>query len=80
MTRQTSRLRAPADIGRALQQSRLTAGLTQAQLAAELDVPQSTISQIETGTPTIYVRRILEIARITGLELTASWDDDAPGR
>lgn len=77
MTHRTARLRAPADIGRALEQARLARGLTQADLAAELDVSQSTISQLENGTPTIYMRRVLEIARITGLELAASWDDDA---
>lgn len=80
MTRHTARLRSPADFGLAVQQARLARGLSQAQLAAELGVPQSTISEIESGKATIYLRRLLSIAGITGLEFAASWeDDDAPG-
>jgi HTH-type transcriptional regulator/antitoxin HipB len=71
-----SSLRAPGDFGLTVQQARLARGLTQTKLAAELSVPQSTISEIESGKATIYVRRLLSIARATGLELTASWEDD----
>jgi HTH-type transcriptional regulator/antitoxin HipB len=79
MVKHTARLRAPGDFGLAVQQVRLARGLSQTELAAELGVPQSTISEIESGKATIYVRRLLSIARATGLELTASWeDDDAP--
>lgn len=77
MTRRTARLRAPADFGLALQQARLAYGRTQSQVAAELDVPQSTISAIEGGQSTIFLRRLLEIARANGVEITATWDDDA---
>jgi HTH-type transcriptional regulator / antitoxin HipB len=79
MTKHTARLRAPGDFGLAAQQARLARGLTQTELAAELGVPQSTISEIESGKATIYVRRLLSIARVTGLEFTASWEyEDAP--
>ena len=79
MARHTARLRTPADVGLAVQQARLARGLTQAELAAELDVTQSTISAIESGKATIYLRRLLEIGRATGLEVAASWEsDDAP--
>lgn len=78
MSKHTARLRAPADFGLALQQARLARGLTQSQLAAELDVPQSTISAIESGQTTILLRRLLEMARVNGLEFRASWSDDAP--
>lgn len=79
MTKHTARLRAPGDIGLAVQQARLACGLTQTELAAELDVPQSTISEIESGKATIYLRRLLSIARVTGLEFTATWEaEDAP--
>ena len=79
MTKHSARLRAPADFGLALQQARLARGLSQSQLAKELDVPQSTISEIESGKATIYIRRLLSIARITGVEFAATWeDDDAP--
>lgn len=79
MVRRVARLRSPGDFGLAVQQSRLARGLSQRELAAELGVPQSTISEIENGKSTIYIRRLLSIARVTGLEFAASWeDDDAP--
>lgn len=79
MARHTSRLRAPGDLGLAVQQARLARGMSQSDLAAELGVTQSAISEIESGKSTIYLRRLLSIARITGLEFSASWGDDAPG-
>ena len=79
MPRYTARLRVPADIGLALQQARLAQGRTQAELGEDLGVSQSTISAIESGKATIYLRRLLEIGRATGLEFAASWEsDDAP--
>lgn len=50
--------------------------MSQSQLAGELGVTQSTISEIEGGKSTIYLRRILAIARATGIEFAASWGDD----
>ncbi|WP_206448480.1 helix-turn-helix domain-containing protein [Agrococcus sp. KRD186] len=80
MARREARLRAPADFGLAVQQARLARGRSQADLAAELHVTQSAISEIESGKSTIHLRRLLALARATGIELTASWsDDDAPG-
>lgn len=80
MVRYTARLRSPADFGRAVQQARLSRGMTQQDLAAELDVPQSTISEIEAGNSTIYLRRLLSLARVTGVEFTASWGEDDASR
>jgi ribosome-binding protein aMBF1 (putative translation factor) len=80
MVTRTARLRVPADFGLAIQQSRLARGLSQAELAAELDIPQSTISEIESGKSTIYLRRLLNIARVTGLDFTASWEDEKTTR
>ena len=79
MVAYTARLRSPADVGLAVQQARLARGLSQTELAKELGVTQSAISEIETGSGTIYLRRLLGIARATGLELTATWEgEDAP--
>lgn len=76
MGTQTARLHAPADFGLALQQARLARGLSQERLAEELGLQQSTISEIESGKSTIYLRRLLAIARATGVELTATWERD----
>ncbi|MGO1543615.1 MAG: helix-turn-helix transcriptional regulator [Gulosibacter sp.] len=79
MTQYTSRIRTPGDIGLAIQQARLSRGLSQSDLAKELDVSQSAISEIESGKATIYLRRILEIARLIDLDISATWEDeDAP--
>lgn len=71
----SARLRAPADFGHALQQARAARGISQADLAIELGIPQSTVSAMETGKSTIYLRRLLAIARTTGVEFTATWGD-----
>lgn len=72
----TSRLRSPADFGLAIQQARLSRGLTQSELADELGITQSAVSEIEAGKSTIYLRRLLSLARATGLEFSATWEDD----
>lgn len=76
MARHTARLHAPADFGLAIQQARLARGMSQEQLAAQLEIPQSTVSEIENGKSTIYLRRLLSLARVTGIEFTASWGAD----
>ncbi|QIM17549.1 helix-turn-helix transcriptional regulator [Leucobacter coleopterorum] len=77
----TARLRAPADFGLAIQQARLDRGLSQTELAEEASLRQSTVSEIESGKATIYLRQMLELARASGCEIFASWgeeDADAP--
>ena len=52
------------------------------ELAEILEVPQSTISEIENGKSTIFLRRLLEIARETGIQFSATWegnDDETRG-
>ncbi len=77
----SARLHVPADFGLVVQQARLARGLSQQQLADLLDMPQSTLSQIESGKSTIYLRRLLALAKATGIEFTATWGGaDATGR
>ncbi len=76
MAQRIARLRAPGDFGLALQQARLARGLSQNELAQQMDVPQSTISEIESGKSTIYLRRLFSIAKATGVEINATWEDD----
>ena len=47
MAKRTARLRVPADVGLAIQQARLERGMTQAELAHNLGLTQSTVSTIE---------------------------------
>ncbi len=60
MATQRAPLRSPASLGVAAQQARLARGMTQAELAAELAVSPSAISEIENGKATIYMRRYFE--------------------
>jgi DNA-binding XRE family transcriptional regulator len=80
MANYSARLRAPADFGRALQQARVARGLSQTDLARELGIPQSTVSEMESGKSTIYLRRLLTFARATGVEFTATWGDHGEPR
>lgn len=75
MATYSARLRAPADFGLALQQARFARGVSQTELALELGLPQSTISAMESGKTTIYLRRLLTLARATGIEFTATWNE-----
>lgn len=80
MVLRTATLRTPADFGLALREARLSQAMTQAELAAELDIPQSTVSELESGKSTIHLRRILSMAKALNMTLAASWEDhDAPG-
>lgn len=69
----TATLKTAQDLTQALQQARLARGKSQTELAEEVGVAQSMISEIENGSGTIYLRRLLEMAEATGLTLTASW-------
>lgn len=75
MGTQTTTLRSPGDIGLALQQARLAHGLSQNALAQELGISQRSVSEIESGKPTIYMRKVFDMLRATGVELSAKWDD-----
>ncbi|HEV8013517.1 MAG TPA: helix-turn-helix transcriptional regulator [Pontimonas sp.] len=74
MTTARAQIRTPGDVGLALQQARLEKGLTQMQLAELVGEPQSTISQLESGSATIYLKRLLALAKALDLELTAAWE------
>lgn len=71
----TARFRSPCDIGLAIQQAPLAQGLSQTALADQWGISQRSVSKIETGRPTIYIRKVFDLIRATGVELTATWDD-----
>ena len=75
MSRQRARLRSAADLGLAVQQARLAEGISQTALADRLGISQRSISEIESGRTTIQLRRLFELMRETGVELTAEWGD-----
>ena len=59
------------DAARAFQQARLARGLSQTALADQLGLSQRSVSEIESGKPTIYMRKVFDLLRATGVELSA---------
>lgn len=72
---QVAELRSPGDVGLVIQQARLAQGLSQTALADQLGISQRSVSEIESGKPTIYMRKVFDLLRATGVELTATWED-----
>ncbi|MDF2508388.1 MAG: helix-turn-helix protein [Microbacterium sp.] len=75
MSDHTMKLRSPGDIGLIIQQARLSQGMTQAALAESLGLSQRAVSEIESGKPTIYMRKVFDLLRATGVELSAQWEE-----
>lgn len=73
MSNTRAQLRVPADFGNALFAARMSKNLTQVELAKLVGVPQSTISELESGHSTIFLRRLIKLARAIDLELFAEW-------
>ncbi len=57
------------DIARSLKQARLNKGLSQRELSAVSGLPQSHISNIESGAVDLRLSSLLSLARILGLEI-----------
>lgn len=68
----TGKVTSPESLGRILQQARLLSGLSQRELARELDTSQRYIWEIEAGKPSIYTTRLFEMMRRTGVQLSAT--------
>lgn len=71
---QRMRIAGPESLGKLVQQSRLSAGLTQSQLADELGISQRAITELETGKATIQMRRLFQLLKATGAHLTGEWE------
>lgn len=70
------KLRSPEDLGRAVRHARVTAGLTQVELADRLGVTQRWLSELETGRPKILDARLFSVIGRLGISVT--WSSDAP--
>ena len=68
----------PQALGRLLQQARLAQGLTQQQVAEELGISQSYVSELESGKTSLALVRIFEIMRLTGMKLGAEIPEGPP--
>lgn len=67
-------------LGRMLQQGRLLRGLSQRQLADELQISQRYLWEMESGNSTIFTNRLFQVMRATGLHLHAEIDEGKTAR
>lgn len=70
------RIRAPADLGRAIAGARRTRGWTQERLAQELGIKRSYLSELEAGASTLALERTLQALRRLGADVTVTLRDD----
>lgn len=71
---QKMRITGPDSLGRLIQQSRISSGQTQTEVAQELGISQRAITEIETGKATIQMRRLFDLLKMTGASLSGEWD------
>jgi len=69
-------VRKPADLGRAIAGARRERGLTQEQLAGELGIKRSYLSELEAGVSTIALERSLRALRRLGAKVTVTLPND----
>jgi transcriptional regulator with XRE-family HTH domain len=70
------RIYTPASLGAAIRYYRQKAGLTQAQLAEQTGLNRTYLAELEKGSETEQVRRILRLLRQLGVRMTleeADW-------
>lgn len=76
MNEESFRIYTPESFGAAIKHFRQEAGFTQAQLAERAGLHRSYLSQLEQGTETEQMRRLLRILKQLGVRITlerADW-------
>ena len=66
----------PADIGRAIAGVRAEKGLTQAELAEQLEVDRGYLARLEAGASQLVLERSLRALRRMGARITVSLPED----
>jgi len=75
------RVRSAADLGRALAGARRQRGWTQEQLAQNLEIDRSYLSELESGSSALVLQRTLQALRRLGADVTVTVrSDDGPPR
>jgi transcriptional regulator with XRE-family HTH domain len=69
-------IRNPADLGRAIAGARRERGLSQENLAHELGIERTYLSELEAGQSTIALERALRALRRLGATVTVAMPDD----
>jgi HTH-type transcriptional regulator/antitoxin HipB len=68
----------PGDLGRILRDARLSADVTQEDLAGDLGVTRQYLSELETGKTSLHLDRIFAAMRLLDIRLEARWDLEQP--
>jgi transcriptional regulator with XRE-family HTH domain len=66
------------DFGQTMREARLSAGLTQSQIAAAIGVSRATINYIENGKQDVSFATILAICEVLGLQINATIRPNRP--
>lgn len=61
--------RSPRDLGAFVQQTRQEKGISQSELADQLGLTRQYVSELESGTPTLYATRLFEILTELGVSV-----------
>ena len=69
-------VRRGADLGRAVAEARRARGMTQTDLARDLDVHRAYLAAIEGGRSNRLIDHLLRALRRLGAEITITWPDE----
>jgi HTH-type transcriptional regulator/antitoxin HipB len=72
-------VRTGKDLGGAARQARLSAGLTQEQVAESVGVDRSYLARIESGLTVVLLDRVMRVLRQLGAEVTVTFREHSVG-
>jgi len=67
----TVRIYSASDVGRIIKDRRISAGLTQAEVAEMAGINRSYLSELEAGATSAQVERLVSLLKLLGLRLVA---------
>ena len=72
-------VRSATDLGRAVREARLSAGLTQESLAIAVGIDRSYLARLETGLSVVLLERVMRLLRQLGAEVRVIIPQDSDG-
>jgi transcriptional regulator with XRE-family HTH domain len=63
------------DLGKAVREARLSAGLTQEQLAVDADLDRTYLARMESGLSVLLLDRAIRLLRLLGAEISIEMPD-----
>lgn len=76
MTRRRSERTTETVIGRKIRQLRMLSGLSQTELAGQLDLHQAALSRIEKGSQRLTPSQLEQVAKVLGVDLNQIFERD----